>query len=112
MRPGRPTNVARARNPLPGTLPAPAFSDEALLLTDAPVPGRTAPPATADLQSEVITDWSRLEALGEEWQDLASAAAEPHPVYQPWMLLPALRAYRPPGPPEGLVASPLHRRPP
>ena len=109
MRPDRPTNVARARNPLPGTLLAPAFSDEALLLTDAPVPGRTAPAATADLQSEVITDWSRLEALGEEWQDLASAAAEPNPFYEPWMLLPALRAYGPGARLEVLVASTLHR---
>ncbi|MFL5308812.1 MAG: GNAT family N-acetyltransferase [Myxococcales bacterium] len=86
-------------------VPAPAFSDEALLLTDAPVPGRNAPAATTDLDTEVIADWSRLEALEAEWQDLAAAAAEPNPFYEPWMLLPALRAYGPGARVEVLVAS-------
>ena len=64
MRSERPTNVARAKDSLPGVLPGPGFSDEVLLLTDAPVPGRTAPAGTeADLHTEAITDWSRLEAL-------------------------------------------------
>jgi len=105
----RTTNVARAKGSLPGMLPAPAFSDEALLLTDAPVPGRNAPAATADLQAEVITDWSRLEALEQDWQDLASDAAEANPFYEPWMLLPALRAYGPGARLEVLVASTTHR---
>jgi CelD/BcsL family acetyltransferase involved in cellulose biosynthesis len=95
----------------PALEPAPhrPFSDEALLLTDAPVPGRSAPATIADLQTEVITDWSRLEALEAEWQDLASAAAEPNPFYEPWMLLPALRAYAPGARLEVLVASTTHR---
>src|SRR5260221_9111805 len=91
--------------PAPALEPAPRrpFSDEALLLTDAPVPGRIAPPAIGDLQAEVITDWSQLEALEQEWQELASAAAEPNAFYEPWMVLPALRAYRSPARVEGLV---------
>jgi CelD/BcsL family acetyltransferase involved in cellulose biosynthesis len=96
--------------PAPALEPAPRrpFSDEALLLTDAPVPGRIAPPAIGDLQAEAITDWSQLEALEEEWQDLASAAAEPNAFYEPWMLLPALRAYGSTGRVEVLVASTTH----
>ena len=104
----RQSNVAPLEAPALAPAPGP-FSDEALLLTDAPVPGRTAPAEAGDLQAEVITDWSRLEALSQEWQDLASQAAEPNPFYEPWMLLPALRAYGPGARLEVLVVSTTYR---
>jgi CelD/BcsL family acetyltransferase involved in cellulose biosynthesis len=80
--------------------PAPRpFSDEALLLTDAPVPGLPAGAATRprphgdELWTETVTDWTRLAALQSEWQELSESAAEPNPFYEPWMLLPALRSF-------------------
>src|SRR3954466_9403070 len=83
--------------------PPSAFSDEALILTDAPVPGRAearvparAPEELARRQEdahlwvESCTDRRELEALAGDWQALADVAAEPNPFYEPWMLLPAL----------------------
>ena len=76
----------------------PSFSDEALLLTDAPVPGR-APDELARRQEdahvwiESISGRRELEALAAEWQALADDAAEPNPFYEPWMLLPALEHF-------------------
>jgi CelD/BcsL family acetyltransferase involved in cellulose biosynthesis len=81
------------------------FSDEALLLTDAPVPGARPAPADAQLDVEVMTDPSRLAALEPAWQDLADAAAEPNAFYEPWALLPAIDAYRAGANLEVLVAS-------
>jgi CelD/BcsL family acetyltransferase involved in cellulose biosynthesis len=105
------TNVPRRIPARPeGAPPARGFSDEALLLTDAPVPG---PPLAAlqeeELQAEVFTDWSRLSTLEEEWQELASSAAEPNPFYEPWMLLPALRAYGAGRKLEVLTAASVHQ---
>lgn len=75
--------------------PEGAFSDEALFLTDAPVPqGETAARRPAGhAWSRTITDWSLLETFREQWRELAVSAAEPNPFYEPWMLLPALRAF-------------------
>src|SRR4051812_4189482 len=80
-----------------------SFSDEALLLTDAPVPGRveTAAPRRAPeelaprqedahLWVESFASRRELEALAADWQALADDAAEPNPFYEPWMVLPAL----------------------
>src|SRR2546428_12982093 len=88
------SNLAKRRGALPEPSHAPGFSDEALLLTDAPVPGRPPAAAPGELQAEVITAWPRLTALEAEWQDLAAAAGAPNPVYEPPMLLPAPRAHR------------------
>src|SRR4051812_49302881 len=74
----------------------PAFSDEALFLTDAPVPGKARDvrrPAGAGLTARAVADWAKLEGLQEAWQELAADAAEPNPFYEPWMLLPALRSF-------------------
>jgi CelD/BcsL family acetyltransferase involved in cellulose biosynthesis len=73
----------------------PAFSDEALFLTDAPVPGpaRDLRRASGALTARTISDWTELEGLQEAWQELAATSAEPNPFYEPWMLLPALRAF-------------------
>jgi CelD/BcsL family acetyltransferase involved in cellulose biosynthesis len=86
-----------ARSPLPADPPTEqgSFSDEALLLTDAPVPGR-APSQRAPrkgLQIEAVSDWTQLAAVQDEWQALAEQSAEPNPFYEPWMLLPALRHF-------------------
>src|SRR3954454_4126380 len=84
----RPTETARPEQ-------QPEFSDEALFLTDAPVPGpaRRATRAAVPFSARSVSDWTELEAIAESWQDLAAAAAEPNPFYEPWMLLPALRSF-------------------
>jgi len=73
----------------------PGFSDEALFLTDAPIPSpaKEAQRAPAGYAARTLTDWTALEALQESWQDLASDCAELNPFYEPWMLLPALRSF-------------------
>ncbi|HYS10409.1 MAG TPA: GNAT family N-acetyltransferase [Myxococcales bacterium] len=73
----------------------PGFSDEALFLSDAPIPGpaKEAQRAPAGYAARTLTDWTALEALQESWQDLASDCAELNPFYEPWMLLPALRSF-------------------
>jgi CelD/BcsL family acetyltransferase involved in cellulose biosynthesis len=73
--------------------PDPGFSDEALFLTDAPVPGRAPARAAGEVWTRAVSDWEALEALQPAWRDLAEAAAEPNPFYEPWMLLPALRSF-------------------
>src|SRR5690349_21650750 len=72
-----------------------SFSDEALFLTDAPVPGLLKPPKTApnEYWSHSVTNWNTLDALRTAWTDLAASAAEPNAFYEPWMLLPALRSF-------------------
>jgi CelD/BcsL family acetyltransferase involved in cellulose biosynthesis len=71
------------------------FSDEALFLTDAPVPGLSAPQRQEEgtLQVESVREPQRLAALAPEWQQLADRAAEPNPFFEPWMLMPALRHF-------------------
>src|SRR5215475_10564242 len=71
------------------------FSDEVLFLTDAPVPGpsREVQPAGATFTARILSDWNELEGFQQSWQELAAAAAEPNPFYEPWMLLPALRSF-------------------
>jgi len=69
------------------------FSDEVLFLTDAPVPGRARAPASDEIEVETVADWTRLQEIESEWLDLAAHAAEANPFYEPWMLLPALRAF-------------------
>ncbi|HXL39570.1 MAG TPA: hypothetical protein VN928_03405, partial [Myxococcales bacterium] len=84
------------RPPLAGpALEQPAFSDEALLLTDAPVPGRVLDRgrAAGTFASRTLSDWAELEALQDAWEELAAASVEPNPFYEPWMLLPALRSF-------------------
>jgi CelD/BcsL family acetyltransferase involved in cellulose biosynthesis len=71
----------------------PRFSDEALLLTDAPVPGRKAPLKVGKVRMVAVTSLERLASIQSEWQELGARAAEPNPFYEPWMLLPALRAF-------------------
>lgn len=40
----------------------------------------------------VIEDFDILEDYVQAWEDLAVEALEPNPFYEPWMLIPALRA--------------------
>lgn len=91
-----PVPLAKPRLP---TAP-PHFSDEAVLLSDVPAPGRSKvkpqlvpAPEEGELFLETVTDWKQLELLQAEWTDLAASAIEPNPFYEPWMLLPALRAF-------------------
>jgi hypothetical protein len=71
----------------------PRFSDEALLLTDAPVPGRKAALPVGKVHIVAVSSVERLASIEAEWQELGARAAEPNPFYEPWMLLPALRAF-------------------
>ncbi|HYV68332.1 MAG TPA: GNAT family N-acetyltransferase [Myxococcales bacterium] len=109
MRSQHKTDLPQLPRALPAQLPATSFSDEALLLTDAPLPARASSAAPADLETEVITDWPRLASLEEEWLELAAASCEANPFYEPWMLLPALRAYASGARLEVLVVSALRR---
>ena len=46
-----------------------------------------------DLTVTLLRDRAALLALVPAWEDLAAHALEPNPVYEPWMLLPALEAF-------------------
>jgi len=41
----------------------------------------------------IVDDLTALEKHVAAWEDLAAAAIEPNVFYEPWMLMPALRAY-------------------
>jgi hypothetical protein len=41
----------------------------------------------------VIDDLTALEKYVPAWEDLATAAIEPNVFYEPWMALPAIRAF-------------------
>ncbi|MBO0858291.1 MAG: GNAT family N-acetyltransferase [Chloracidobacterium sp.] len=41
----------------------------------------------------IVDDLSALERRVSAWEDLAASAIEPNVFYEPWMLIPALRAY-------------------
>ena len=41
----------------------------------------------------VVEELDALQDYLRSWQDLASAALEPNVFYEPWMLLPAIRAF-------------------
>src|SRR5689334_24097610 len=47
----------------------------------------------ASMQITVIAELAGLKALTAEWEELAAAAVEPNPFYEPWMALPALEAF-------------------
>jgi hypothetical protein len=63
----------------------------------APAAAREAERARKARQPElsvvVVEDADALAAMAPAWQALADAALEPNPFYEPWMLLPAIRAY-------------------
>jgi len=42
---------------------------------------------------EVLTGREALAAIAPAWEEMAAAALEPNPFYEPWMLLPALDAF-------------------
>ena len=41
----------------------------------------------------VVNDLTDMEKYVDAWEDLAGAAIEPNVFYEPWMLMPAIRAY-------------------
>src|SRR5215510_3519780 len=47
----------------------------------------------AKMSVVVVNDLADLGKYVAAWEDLAAAAIEPNVFYEPWMLLPALRAY-------------------
>lgn len=48
--------------------------------------------AKADVEVSVAREAAALAALTPEWEDLARNALDPNPLYEPWMMLPALAA--------------------
>ena len=52
-------------------------------------------PELPGLSLAVVSSAAALGPFVTEWQDLADHAAEPNVFYEPWMLLPALRAFAP-----------------
>src|SRR5262245_13869211 len=62
----------------------------------APEPRQSDGDVTADgakMSVVVVNDLTDLEKYVAAWEDLAAAAIEPNVFYEPWMLMPALRAY-------------------
>src|SRR5262245_14782005 len=66
------------------------------------LPGASRPSAhdvTADgahgvrMSVVVINDLTALEKYVPAWEDLAANAIEPNAFYEPWMLMPAIRAF-------------------
>src|SRR5262245_65942707 len=45
------------------------------------------------LSVTVVDDLTALEQYVSAWEDLAAAAIEPNVFYEPWMLMPAIRAF-------------------
>jgi Acetyltransferase (GNAT) domain len=69
---------------------------------DAPAPplaGASRPSARdviadgAEMSVVVINDLTALEKYVPAWEDLAANAIEPNAFYEPWMLMPAIRAF-------------------
>ena len=67
----------------------------------APTPPLAAsPPSAGDVTNDgagmsvvVIDDLTALEKYVPAWENLAAAALEPNVFYEPWMLMPAIRAF-------------------
>ena len=51
------------------------------------------PPDKGEMSVVVVRDLEELSRRVGEWDELAAAALEPNPFYEPWMLLPAARAF-------------------
>src|SRR5262249_17823157 len=47
----------------------------------------------AKMSVVIVDDLTALEKHIAAWEELAAAAIEPNVFYEPWMLMPALRAY-------------------
>jgi len=47
----------------------------------------------SELSVMVVEDLTALERYVSAWEDLAAAALEPNVFYEPWMLMPAIRAF-------------------
>jgi hypothetical protein len=65
-------------------------------MSKAPEPRPSGGEVTADgakMSVVVVNDLTDLEKYLAAWEDLADAAIEPNVFYEPWMLMPALRAY-------------------
>src|SRR5262245_22457654 len=48
----------------------------------------------AKMSVVIVDDLTVLEKRIGAWEELAAAAIEPNVFYEPWMLMPALKAYR------------------
>ena len=83
--------------PEPAPEPAAPLEGGALVLAEAkvpPPPPREGPPLEArELWIEVVSTAEQLGAAAQECEDLADAALEPNPFYEPWMLRSALREF-------------------
>jgi hypothetical protein len=48
--------------------------------------------SSLDIAVEVVRDQASLARVIVQWEELAADALEPNPLYEPWMMLPALEA--------------------
>jgi hypothetical protein len=48
--------------------------------------------SSLDIAVEVVRDQASLARVIAQWEELAADALEPNPLYEPWMMLPALEA--------------------
>jgi hypothetical protein len=72
---------------------SPAQRKQPILRHEQPANSRHAPTRHAKFYVEVVEDPNALATLADELNDLAHNASEPNVFYEPWMLLPALKAF-------------------
>src|SRR5262245_5930122 len=60
---------------------------------DGPRPADDGVANKSGLSVTVVDDLTALEQYVSAWEDLAAAAIEPNVFYEPWMLMPAIRAF-------------------
>src|SRR5215475_8547080 len=70
-----------------------APASQARLMSSEPRPSGDATAAGAKMSVVIVNDLAELERHLAAWEDLAGAAIEPNVFYEPWMLMPAVRAY-------------------
>src|SRR5215510_13296799 len=60
---------------------------------NAPRPAAAGVTIKSGLSVTVVEDLTDLEPYVSAWENLAAAALEPNVFYEPWMLMPAIRAF-------------------
>lgn len=89
--PSDPVITAAARDASPAP-PRPDSRPQRPAPPDRPaLPGT--PSTDPDYAVAIVVGRAGIAPYVEEWEELASLAAEPNPFYEPWMLLPAVEAF-------------------
>src|SRR5262245_6769229 len=93
--------IFTSRAKIAGSTKGPLTRREVIGEPDRAQRGRAEPrPSVADVTTDgakmsvvIVDDLTGLEEHIAAWEELAAAAIEPNVFYEPWMLMPALRAY-------------------